>query len=230
MTNTQICLKDVWKIYQLGSVELTVLAEINLEIKVGDFVVILGPSGSGKSTLLNLISCLDTPTKGEVFLAGENVSTLTEDELAEVRGRKIGFVFQQFNLLPHLSAMENVALPTVFQGLEEDQRQKRAIELLSSLGLEARVNHRPLELSGGEQQRVAVARSLINDPEIIVADEPTGNVDSHTGENIMKILNDLNKQKGKTMIIVTNDANLAHVGHQIINIKDGRIVSTKRND
>jgi len=230
MAKSQLRLVDVWKTYKLGLVDLTVLAEINLEIKAGDFVVILGPSGSGKSTLLNMISCLDTPTKGEVFLDNENVSNLTEDELAEVRGRKIGFVFQQFNLLPHLTAIENVALPTIFQGLEESLRQEQAKKILSSLDLGDRINHRPLELSGGEQQRVAVARSLINNPEIIVADEPTGNVDSHTGEKIMKILTDLNKQEGKTMIIVTHDTGLAHLGHQVINIKDGRIISIDKND
>src|SRR4030042_2136823 len=175
-----IKLENVWKIYQLGKLELAILKNITLDISRGDFVVILGPSGSGKSTLLNLLGCLDLPTKGQVFLAGRDIAKMSENELAQIRGKKIGFIFQQFNLLPNLTALENVMIPMIFQGKSESERQKRAKFLLSSLGLGERILHRPSELSGGEQQRIAIARALSNDPEIVVADEPTGNLDSST--------------------------------------------------
>ena len=220
-----IKLENVWKIYQLGKVELPVLRGISLEITPGVFVVILGPSGSGKSTLLNMIGCLDLPTKGSVFLAGRDISKMSEDELAQVRGEKIGFIFQQFNLLPNLSALENVMMPMIFQGKPEPEREKRAKYLLNSLELGDRISHRPAELSGGEQQRIAIARSLINNPEIIVADEPTGNLDSTTGRKIMEILIDLHKNKGKTIIVVTHDPTIANYSNQIIRIKDGQLVS-----
>ncbi len=216
----QIKLEDVWKTYQVGEVELEVLKGINLEVKEGEFIVLLGPSGSGKSTLLNVMSCLDVPTKGHVFLDGQDVSLLREDQLAEVRGKKIGFVFQQFNLLPHLSAVENVALPATFQNVPEEERKKRAKELLSSVGLESRKEHIPTKLSGGEKQRVAIARSLINDPEIVVADEPTGEVDTKTGQNIMNIFTDL-QERGKTIIIVTHDLELIDYADRVIKIRDG---------
>ncbi len=215
-------LRDVWKIYDLGKVRIEVLKAVNLEVAKKDFALLLGPSGSGKSTLLNMVSCLDIPTKGKVFLEGKDVSELSEDGLADIRGKKIGFVFQQFNLLTHLTALENVILPTVFQGTLKEERERRARELLASVGLEKRANHRPAELSGGEKQRVAIARSLINNPEIIVADEPTGNVDSKTGDVIMNILKDLNK-KGRTVIVVTHDVELKHFANKIIKIKDGEI-------
>jgi len=220
-----IKLENVWKVYQLGEVELPVLKGISLEITPGVFVVILGPSGSGKSTLLNMIGCLDLPTKGSVFLAGRDISKMSEDELAQVRGEKIGFIFQQFNLLPNLSALENVMMPMIFQGKPEPEREKRAKYLLNSLELGDRISHRPAELSGGEQQRIAIARSLINNPEIIVADEPTGNLDSTTGRKIMEILIDLHKNKGKTIIVVTHDPTIANYSNQIIRIKDGQLVS-----
>ena len=220
-----IKLENVWKIYQLGKVELPVLRGISLEITPGVFVVILGPSGSGKSTLLNMIGCLDLPTKGSVFLAGRDISKMSEDELAQVRGEKIGFIFQQFNLLPNLSALENVMMPMIFRGKPESEREKRAKYLLNSLELGDRISHRPAELSGGEQQRIAIARSLINNPEIIVADEPTGNLDSTTGRKIMEILIDLHKNKGKTIIVVTHDPTIANYSNQIIRIKDGQLVS-----
>ncbi len=221
--NTIIKTEDIWKVYDLGRVHLDILKGIDLEILEGDFVVILGPSGSGKSTLLNLISCLDVPSKGKVTVEGNDISGLSEDELAEVRGKKIGFVFQQFNLLSHLTALENVIIPSIFQGKRSYDVKDKAGNILTSLGLEGRVNHKPAELSGGEKQRVAIARSLINDPDIIVADEPTGNVDSKTGEKIMNILVKLNKDEGKTVIVVTHDTELTKFANRVISIKDGEI-------
>lgn len=222
--NPVIELKNASKTYKIGKINLDILKNINLKIDKGSFVVILGPSGSGKSTLLNIISCLDTPSSGNVFLDGEDLSLLSEDSLSKIRGKKIGFIFQQFNLIQHLNALENVSLPMIFQGVLDLERERRAKELLTSFGLKDRFHHRPLELSGGEQQRVAVSRALVNDPEIIVADEPTGNVDSKTGERIMDILKDLNKNKGKTVIIVTHDRDIAKDVDKVINIKDGQIV------
>ncbi len=219
-------LQNVWKKYLLGRIELEVLKNVSLEIEKGDFAMILGPSGSGKSTLLNMVSCLDVPTSGKILLENEDVSGLSEDELANVRGRKIGFVFQQFNLLSHLSALENVVLPTVFQGTPREEAEKRAKDLLSSVGLGERTKHRPAELSGGEKQRVAIARSLVNNPEIIVADEPTGNVDSKTGEKIMEILTSLNKE-GKTVIVVTHDRDLQRFASRVVSIKDGEVKFNK---
>ncbi len=216
-------LQDVWKIYDLGKIKLEVLRGVSLQITRGDFVILLGPSGSGKSTLLNIVSCLDVPTKGKVLLEGKDVSKLSEDQLAEVRGRKIGFVFQQFNLLPHLTAAENVTMPAIFRGTSPAERRKKAKELLTSVGLENRMTHRPGELSGGERQRVAIARSLSNDPEIIVADEPTGNVDSKTGAHIMEILRKLNQEKGHTVIVVTHDIELQSFANRVIKIRDGEL-------
>src|SRR4030042_140002 len=205
VSDSLIKLNDVWKIYQLGKVELTILENITLEVSRGDFVVILGPSGSGKSTLLNLLGCLDLPTRGRVFLAGRDIAKLSEDELAQIRGKTIGFIFQQFNLLQNLSALENVMIPMIFQGKSESERRGRAEFLLSSLGLGERILHRPSELSGGEQQRIAIARALSNNPEIVVADEPTGNLDSSTWKKIMEILINLHQEEKKTIIVVTND-------------------------
>ena len=170
--------RDVWKIYNLGNVKVYALRGLNLAIKKHEFLAIMGPSGSGKSTATHLMGCLDTPTKGEIFLEGKNIAKMTESELAEARGKKIGFVFQFFNLIPSLTAIENITLPMSFQNTSAKQRKKRAIELLEKVGLQERINHRPSELSGGESQRVAIARSLANDPELILADEPTGNLDS----------------------------------------------------
>ncbi|HDZ54367.1 MAG TPA: ABC transporter ATP-binding protein [Candidatus Nealsonbacteria bacterium] len=220
-----IKLENVWKIYQLGKVELTVLRGISLEIAPGSFVSILGPSGSGKSTLLNMIGVLDIPTKGKVFLAGQDISQLSEDELAQIRGKKVGFIFQQFNLLPNLSALENVMMPMLFQGVSQEKRKERAEFLLESVGLKERLEHRPSELSGGEQQRIAIARSLANDPEIVIADEPTGNLDSKTGEKVMEVLVNLHIKEGKTIIVVTHDPNIADYSEKVISIKDGQIVS-----
>lgn len=218
-----IKLDDVWKIYDFGKIKLEILKGVSIEIDSGDFVVILGPSGSGKSTLLNLVSCLDIPTKGKIYFENDDISDLSEDELAGIRGRKIGFIFQRFNLLSHLTALENVFIPTIFQGTSEIEATKRAKKLLIDLGLGLRLNHRPAELSGGESQRVAIARALVNDPEIIVADEPTGNIDSKTGERIMEIIDELNKIKRRTIIMVTHDNNLVKYGSRVIRIKDGKI-------
>jgi len=219
-----IKLENVWKIYQLGKVKIEVLRGISLEIAPGSFVVLLGPSGSGKSTLLYMIGLLDTPTKGKVYLEGQDTSNFSEDELAQIRGKKIGFIFQQFNLLPHLNALENVTIPMLFQGAPEKERKERAENLLGSVGLKDRITHRPFELSGGEQQRIAIARSLANNPEIIVADEPTGNLDSATGKKVMEILFDLHKEEKKTIIVVTHDPKIADYAEEIINIEDGELV------
>jgi putative ABC transport system ATP-binding protein len=217
-------LKDVWKTYDLGKIKLDVLRGISFQIKKSDFVIVLGPSGSGKSTLLNMMSCLDVPTKGQVFLDGKDVSFFSEDKLAVVRGEKIGFVFQQFNLLPHLTAIQNVVLPTTFRGVSLEEKTEKAKAILSDVGLADRLNHKPSELSGGEKQRVAISRALINDPEIIVADEPTGNVDSKTGAHIMELLKNLNKKEKRTVVVVTHDKELEKFANKTINIKDGKLI------
>ncbi len=217
-------MEKVWKVYQFGKIELAVLKDVSLEIAPGAFVVILGPSGSGKSTMLHMVGCLDLPTRGKIFLDNRDISQMSEDELAQARGQKIGFIFQQFNLLPNLNALENVMLPMIFQNKPEEERRGRATSLLNSLGLKERIWHRPTELSGGEQQRIAIARALSNNPEIIVADEPTGNLDSTTGKKIMEILIDLHKNEQKTIVVVTHDPNIANYSDQVVNIKDGQLV------
>jgi len=217
-------LEDTWKVYQLGKVELVALKQVNLNIDSGDFVTIMGSSGSGKSTLLNIIGCLDSPTKGKVFLKGKDTSLLSEDQLSQLRGKTIGFVFQEFNLLPNLDALENVMMPMIFQGMSFEQRKKRAHDLLVSVGLGERIYHQPAELSGGERQRIAIARAFANSPELVIADEPTGNLDSKTGKKIMEILTDFHKKEGKTIIVVTHDPNIANYSEKVINIKDGEIV------
>ncbi|HDM31812.1 MAG TPA: ABC transporter ATP-binding protein [bacterium] len=222
--DTVIKLENVWKVYYLGKVEVWALRGISLEIKKGTFLSIIGPSGSGKSTLLNIIGCLDFPTKGKVFLDGRDIQKLSSDELSRIRGKKIGFIFQQFNLLPNLTAIENVALPMIFQGVKEKERLKRARELLELVGLKERISHRPQELSGGEQQRVAIARALANDPEIVIADEPTGNLDSKSGEKIMEILKKLHKEQKRTILVVTHDPQIASYSEEILKIKDGKIM------
>lgn len=222
--NPVIKLENVWKTYQLGKIDLNVLRGINLEIYPGAFVTIMGASGSGKSTLMYITGCLDVPTKGKVFLEGRDVSLLSENELAKIRGEKIGFVFQQFNLLSNLNALENVMLPMIFQGVSEEKRKKRAKKLLALVGLENRMHHRPGELSGGERQRIAIARALSNDPEIIVADEPTGNLDSATGKIIMEILTKLHQEEKRTIVVVTHDPNIADYSKQVVHIRDGQII------
>jgi putative ABC transport system ATP-binding protein len=219
---TLIRLEDVNKIYQLDEVEIPAINGISLSINKGDFVAIMGPSGSGKSTAMHLVGCLDTPTKGEIYLGENSISHLTESDLAQIRGKKIGFIFQTFNLLPSLTALQNVALPMTFQGISRSEKLAKARQLLELVGLKNRMNHLPGELSGGERQRVAIARSLINDPEIILADEPTGNLDTKTGDEIMKILKDLNKN-GKTIILVTHNLDLTKLANKTIHLKDGKI-------
>jgi len=213
-------LDKVWKTYNEGKVQA--LRGINLQVHEADFMAIMGPSGSGKSTMMNIMGLLDIPTSGKVILDGRDVSKLSEDQLADVRGKKIGFIFQQFNLIPTLTAAENVLLPVIFHDGKESEKIKRAFKLLEEVGLKARENHLPRELSGGEQQRVAIARSLINDPEYILADEPTGNLDSKTGAQIMKLLEGLH-HKGKTLIIITHDPRIASYAHELATIIDGQL-------
>jgi len=223
-----IKLNNIWKIYQLGKVELTALKGISLEVTPGDFVTIMGPSGSGKSTLLNMIGALDSPTRGKVFLKGKDISLLTEDQLSQLRGKTIGFVFQEFNLLSNLTAIENVMLPMIFQGISLEKRKEKAKELLISLGLEDRIFHQPAELSGGERQRVAIARAFANNPEMVIADEPTGNLDSITGKKIMEVLTDFHQKEGKTIVVVTHDPHIAEYSKKIVDIKDGQIIVNHR--
>lgn len=222
--NIIIQLSDVWKLYQLGSVTVEALRGLNLKIFSGSFVGIMGPSGSGKSTLLNMIGCLDLPSKGKIFLSGEDASLFSESKLATIRGRKIGFVFQQFNLFHNLTALENVTIPMVFQGTPEQERIEKAKNLLSSVGLGDRVNHLPSELSGGERQRVAIARAFANSPEIVIADEPTGNLDSIAGKNVMNLLARFHQEQGGTIVVVTHDTNIANYAEKIFHIKDGMII------
>jgi len=228
MTNRIIKLKDVWKIYQMGDVKVEAVRGVNLDIKKGEFVSIMGPSGSGKSTMMNLVGCLDIPTKGSIYLANRNIAHMSESDLAQIRGKMIGFIFQQFNLIPTLSAVGNVTLPMIFQNVPKEERLKRAKELLEMVGLGERINHKPNELSGGQQQRVAIARALSNDPEVILADEPTGNLDSKTGLSFIDSLQNLNKKEKKTIIMVTHDEFVAKHAQRIEFLKDGQIIKTGR--
>jgi len=221
-------LKNVFKTYEIGDSTINALFDINLNIEKSEFVAIMGPSGSGKSTIMNSIGCLDIPTKGEIFLENKNIANLSESELAQIRGKKIGFIFQQFNLIPTLTALENIMLPMIFQKTSYEKRKKKAIELLTLVELEDRINHKPKELSGGQQQRVAIARSLANNPEIILADEPTGNLDSKTS-NILQFLKKLNKE-GKTIIIVTHNIDTAKETKKIFFLKDGKIIKEEKNE
>ena len=229
MEKTIIKLENVWKTYEMGEVKVNALRGIDLSIKEGEFVSIMGPSGSGKSTCVNMVGCLDVPSKGKIFLDDHNIAHLSESELAQIRGRKIGFIFQQFNLIPTLTAIENVMLPMVFQGYSQEERIKRGKELLALVELQERMHHRPTELSGGQQQRVAIARSLANNPEVILADEPTGNLDTSTGKNVMDFLMKLNKKEGKTIIMVTHDSYVANAANRVEYLKDGKIIKTKHN-
>ena len=217
-----IDIRDITKVYQMGEVEVHALRGVSFTIKRGEVVSIMGPSGSGKSTLMNMIGCLDRPTAGEYYLDGELISTRTDDQLAVIRNKKVGFVFQSFNLLPRVSSLANVELPLRYAGVTSGRRDI-ARRTLEAVGLGDRVNHRPTELSGGQQQRVAVARAIVNDPSIIMADEPTGNLDSKVGQEIMDLLLSLNKDRGTTLIIVTHDANIAKQTGRIIRLIDGRL-------
>ena len=220
---TLIQLANASKTYRMGEVKVNALQDADLEIKKGEAIVIIGPSGSGKSTMMNLIGCLDTPTSGRVDLDSKDISRMSESRLASLRGKKIGFIFQTFNLIPNLTAAENVALPIELQGGDSAVAKARAMELLRKVDLGNRAHHRPSQLSGGERQRVAIARSLANDPEVILADEPTGNLDSKTGKKIMALLTDLNRKEGKTLIIVTHDKDLKTHGDRVVYLKDGKI-------
>jgi len=215
-------IENVSKSYKLGKNDVPVLNDINLAINEGEFLAIMGPSGSGKSTLMNLIGCLDRPTSGKILITGMDISKLSDIELARIRGKKIGFVFQTFNLIPRLSAQKNVEMPMVYQDVPGKTREKRAKQLLEMLGLGERARHKPPELSGGQRQRVAIARALANEPEIILADEPTGNLDSKTGREIMQIFDKLHTD-GRTILMVTHDAQLARNCDRIIRLKDGMI-------
>ncbi|MFH1643424.1 MAG: ABC transporter ATP-binding protein [Patescibacteria group bacterium] len=221
-------LKDAAKYYEMGESIVKALDGINISIEKGDFVAIMGPSGSGKSTGMNLTGSLDLPTRGEIYLDGENIAGLEESELAQIRGKKIGFIFQQFNLIPNLTAKENVMLPMIFQQEEESEREDRAEKLLTAVDLGDRMEHYPNQLSGGQQQRVAIARALANKPDVILADEPTGNLDTKTGDKMMSFLTDLNK-KGRTIIMVTHDPDLAkEYAKTIYSIRDGKIEYTEK--
>ncbi len=224
-----ISVKDLKKTYVMGATQVNALQSISLDISKNEYVALMGPSGSGKSTLMNLLGCLDTPTSGEYWLNGTNVSSMTDSELAEVRNKEIGFVFQTFNLLPRLSALENVALPLVYAGMQRHKRVERAEEVMVAVGLADRMHHKPNELSGGQRQRVAIARALVNHPSIILADEPTGNLDTKTSYEIMGILEDIHNA-GNTIILVTHEADIAAHAHRIVRLRDGLIESDVPNE
>jgi putative ABC transport system ATP-binding protein len=226
--NSMIETRDLWKTYVMGAEEIHALRGVTISIARGEYVAIMGPSGSGKSTLMNLIGCLDTPTKGSYVLNGKQVSSMDDDELARVRNEEIGFVFQTFNLLPRASALHNVELPLVYAGVSGKDRQQRAREALEKVDLGPRMNHKPNELSGGQRQRVAIARALVNNPSILLADEPTGNLDSKTGVEIMNLFARLH-ETGNTIILVTHEADIAAHAHRVIHIRDGQVENDVRN-
>jgi putative ABC transport system ATP-binding protein len=213
---------DLWKTYVMGDQEIHAVSGVSIEIKKGEYVAIMGPSGSGKSTLMNLIGCLDTPSKGQYYIAGRLVSNLNDDELAHIRNKEIGFVFQTFNLLPRLTALQNVELPLIYSGMAPAARLTQARKAVQQVDLVARMYHKPNELSGGQRQRVAIARALVADPSILLADEPTGNLDTATGTEIMALFDELHRQ-GNTIILVTHEPDIATYAHRVIHIRDGKV-------
>lgn len=225
---TVIETRDIQKTYRMGVEEVRALKSISIRVERGEYVAFMGPSGSGKSTLMNIIGCLDTPTSGIYILNNKDVSDMSENDLAEIRNKEIGFVFQTFNLLPRASCLENVALPLIYAGFNKSDREEKAFLALKSVGLADRVHHKPNELSGGQRQRVAIARALVNDPSIILADEPTGNLDSKTSRDIMDLFHELH-QKGNTIIMVTHEDDIARYAHRIIRLRDGLVESDKIN-
>ena len=215
-------LDGVEKIYRMGPVTVHALRGVSLQIDAGDYVSIMGPSGCGKSTLLNVLGCLDRPSSGRYFLGADDVSNLDDRDLSDIRGARLGFIFQSYNLIQQLTVVENIEVPLFYQGCGEEEMRARAVELAKLVGLEERINHKPFELSGGQQQRVAIARALVNDPLVILADEPTGNLDSVSGQEILKVFDELN-QRGKTIILVTHDEEVAHHSHRAVRLRDGRV-------
>jgi putative ABC transport system ATP-binding protein len=224
-----IDIRDITKVYAMGEENVQALAGVSLGVERGEYVAIMGPSGSGKSTLMNLIGCLDTPSSGSYILNGREVARMSDDELAAIRNQEIGFVFQTFNLLPRTSALQQVELPLVYGGLSRKDRRERAIAALTAVGLADRMNHQPSEMSGGQRQRVAIARALINDPSILLADEPTGNLDSQTGYEIMALFDELNA-RGNTIVVVTHEENIAAHARRIVRLLDGKIRDDRRNE
>jgi putative ABC transport system ATP-binding protein len=220
--------KNLIKDYPQGDSTLRVLKGINLQVHEGEFLAIMGPSGSGKSTILNMIGALDKPTSGKVYIKGTDLSTLNDNQLADLRNKEIGFIFQFFNLVPRMNALKNVELPMAISGVPRKERNERAIELLTSVGLGGRLDHKPSQLSGGEQQRVAIARALINEPSVMLCDEVTGNLDSKTGDEIMHLLQELNKEQGKTFVLITHDPVVGQATDRLIQLKDGQIIGEKR--
>ena len=226
-TGLVICTEDLWKTYEMGSEQVHALRGVNVEIRKGEYAAIMGPSGSGKSTLMNLIGCLDSPSKGSYWLAGRLVSDLDDDELAYIRNKEIGFVFQTFNLLPRATALHNVELPMIYNGTPSEERQDRARKALAQVELTERMMHKPNELSGGQRQRVAIARALVNNPSILLADEPTGNLDSQTGEEIMALFARLHRE-GNTIILVTHEPDIAQHAHRVTRLRDGKVEKDER--
>ena len=220
--------QDLVKVYMQGGEPFTALNKINISVEKGEMLTIMGPSGSGKSTLLNMLGALDKPTSGKIFIDGTDISSLSDDELARLRSREIGFIFQQFNLIHRMSALGNVELPLAISGSPRSERANRAKQLLDSVGLGDRIDHRPNQMSGGEQQRVAIARALVNDPPLLLCDELTGNLDSRTGQEIMTLLRSLNQEHGKTFVLITHDPNVAQATDRLIQIRDGELAGEKR--